>query len=99
MAQLNKEAIQHLTKLCRIACTDEEQDNLLRDLQKILAYIEQLNSVNTDNVQPCNSVLENMSNVTRDDIVGDILPRPLFLENVPSHTGGLVKVPLVIKNG
>jgi aspartyl-tRNA(Asn)/glutamyl-tRNA(Gln) amidotransferase subunit C len=97
MAKLDKETIKKLTRLCRIDCTEEEQDSLLKDLEQILAYIEQLQEVNTDNVPPCNHVLENMANVTREDVVGDVLDREAFLANASSHIGGLIRVPPVFK--
>src|ERR1700733_6016424 len=95
MAQLNKEIINYLTRLCRIKCTEEEQDALLIDLGKILAYAEQLQEVDTENVVPCNHVLEDMFNVSREDIIGETMAREIFLENAPSQVGGLIRVPPV----
>lgn len=97
MAELNKETIQHLTRLCRIACTEEEQEALLHDLKKILDYIEQLQQIDTENVAPCNHVLEDMANVLRDDEIGHVLNRGVFLSNAPSHIGGMIRVPPVFK--
>lgn len=86
-----------LTKLCRISCTDEEKVKFLKSLGNILKYIEALKEVNTDNVPPCNTVLETLSNVMRDDTPGAILSRDEFLANAPAHTGGMVRVPPVMK--
>lgn len=97
MAKLNKETIKLLTRLCRIDCTDEEEEAMLGDLEKILKYFEQLEEIDTDGVSPCNHVLEDVSNCMRDDEVGDVMPRDVFLSNAPSHTGGMIKVPPVIK--
>lgn len=97
MADLNKETIKHLTRLCRIDCTDQEQDEILKDLKQILDYIELLQEINTDNVLPCYQVLENLVNVTREDEVGKTLNRDTFLANAPSHIGGMIRVPPVIK--
>lgn len=97
MAKLDKETIKTLTRLCRIDCTEEEQNDLLKDLAKILEYIEQLQEIDTENVPPCSQVLENMCNVTREDVVGELLDRELFLANAPSHIGGMIRVPPVIK--
>lgn len=97
MANLNKETIQQLTRLCRIDCTEEEQESLLKDLKQILDYIEQLQEIDTENVSPCNHVLENMVNVMREDVVGKVLDREAFLANAPSHIGGMIRVPPVIK--
>lgn len=97
MADLDKETIKKLTQLCRIDCTEEEQEALLKDLKQILGYIEQLQQIDTDNVPPCNHVLEGMANVMREDEVGEVLDRETFLANAPSHIGGMIRVPPVIK--
>lgn len=97
MADLNPEFIKHLTSLCRIRCSDEEEAELLKDLKKILAYFEQLQEIDTEGVPPCNQVLDDISNVMRDDEVSEIMPREVFLSNTPSHMGGMIKIPPVIK--
>ncbi len=96
MADLDKETIRKLTELSRIECTEEEQDMLLKDLQSILGYFDQLQEIDTSDVPACNNVLAEMSNVFREDVVGAVLPRDVFLSNAPAHTGGLVRVPPVI---
>ena len=97
MADIKKETIKNLTLLSRIACTEEEQEALLQDLGKILKYFEQLEEIDTSKVPPCNHVLEGMSNVMREDVVGKTLSREEFLKNAPSHVGGLIRVPPVKK--
>ncbi len=97
MANLDKKTIKTLTQLSRIDCSENEQDKLLEDLKKILHYVEQLDEIDTTHVPPCNHVLEDMANVMRDDIVGDVMPREVFLANAPSHIGGMIRVPPVIK--
>lgn len=98
MADLDRETIKYLSKLSRIDCTEEEQEGLLNDLRKILKYIEQLQEVDTEHVPPCNHVLDDIVNVSREDVVGEILPRDVFIANAPSHIGGMIKVPPVIKS-
>jgi aspartyl-tRNA(Asn)/glutamyl-tRNA(Gln) amidotransferase subunit C len=97
MAQIDDESIHNLFLLSRIECTKESEAALLKDLKQIIAYFEQLNEINTDNVMPCNQVLAEVNNVTREDVIGNIMPRDTFLSNVPSQIGGMVKVPTVIK--
>ena len=97
MANLDKETIKNLTKLCRIDCSEEEQLSLLEDLKKILDYINQLEEVDTANIEPCYHVLDNVVNVTREDIACGTMPREVFLALAPSHAGGLIKVPPVMK--
>jgi len=97
MADLNEKELSKLTKLCRIKCTEEEEKKLLNSLKKIVGYIEQLKEIDTEGVAPCNHVLETMTNVMREDEVGEIISRDVFLENAPAHVGGMIRVPPVIK--
>jgi len=97
METLDKEAIQKLIKLSRIDCTEQEQENLMSSLDKILGYFEQLQEIDTENVSPCNSVLEGVTNVYREDEVGETMPREVFLANAPSQVGGMIRVPPVLK--
>lgn len=97
MSDLNKETIKQLTRLCRIDCSEEEQETFLEDLKKILNYIEQLQQIDTTHVAPCNQVLEDVVNVMREDVIGEVLDREVFLANAPSHVGGMIRVPPVIK--
>lgn len=97
MAKLTRESIKNLAKLSRIHCTAEEEESLLKDLDKILQYVEQLNEVNTKDVTPCYQVLEGMGNVFREDEVKDLLSRELFLANAPDQIGGMIRVPPVLQ--
>jgi aspartyl-tRNA(Asn)/glutamyl-tRNA(Gln) amidotransferase subunit C len=97
MSHLDKKTIQHLTKLCRIDCSEEEQEALLRDLENILNFVDQLQEINTEEIPPSDHVLEEIFNVMREDNVGQPMPREIFLSIAPSHVGGMIRVPPVFK--
>jgi aspartyl-tRNA(Asn)/glutamyl-tRNA(Gln) amidotransferase subunit C len=97
MADVDKKTIKSLTQLSRIECSEEEQEALLKDLKKILHYVELMNEVDTTHVPPCNHVMKDIANVMREDIVQEVLPRETFLANAPSQVGGMIRVPPVIK--
>lgn len=97
MAHLDKKMIEYLSDLSRIDLSEEEQDSLLQDLESILNYIDLLNEVDTEGVEPCNHVLADMCNVMREDVTGEVLPRETFLNNSPAQIGGMIRVPPVIK--
>jgi aspartyl-tRNA(Asn)/glutamyl-tRNA(Gln) amidotransferase subunit C len=97
MAEFDEKELIKLTQLCRIECTEEEKKALHQQLAKILNYIEQLREVDTEGVDPCYRVLETLTNVMREDEIGETLSRDLFLANAPAHVGGMVRVPPVIK--
>lgn len=94
---VDKKMVQDLAALCRIQCDDEEQEAILKDFNKILDYMKQLKEVDTEDVAPCDHVIEGMVNVTREDKAGTPMPRRTFLDLAPEEIGGMVRVPPVIK--
>ncbi len=49
---INKKTLEYLAELSRIELEEESEEKLLKDLQKILAYFEELKEVNTENIEP-----------------------------------------------
>jgi len=97
MAHFDETELSKLAKLCRIECSEEEKKNFYSSLLRILDYVDQLKEVDTERVAPCDRILETLSNVMREDVVGETLSRETFLSNAPAHVGGMVRVPPVIK--
>jgi aspartyl-tRNA(Asn)/glutamyl-tRNA(Gln) amidotransferase subunit C len=87
--------VEHVAALARLSFTDEEKRELTSHLNQILAYMEQLNRLDTSNIEPLSHVIELM-NVFRDDVVTPGLPREEALKNAPSTDGEFFKVPRVI---
>ena len=98
MPNFDHQTLEHLKKLCRIECSEEEDRDILESLARVLDYVAQLNGINTDNTVACRYVLRGMQrNQMRDDEVKDLLPREQFLANAPDQIGGMVRVPPVLK--
>lgn len=97
MANLNKETIDRLARLCRIDCTEDERKALLIDLQKILVHFEVLDAIDTTDISPCDMVLQEMVNVTREDTIEKSMSRETFLSIAPSHKDGRICVPSIIR--
>lgn len=99
MSRFDARFLEHLKKLCRIDCTAEEEAILLEDLNRALAYIDQLSELKTEGVNPCNYVLRAMlRNRMREDRVADLLSREAFLSNAPDQVGGMIRIPPVLKS-
>ena len=97
VTKLDKKTLTNLTKLCRINCSEEELEALLTNLQSVLGYIDQMKEVDTENVPVCNHVSDHIQATTREDEPDKTLDRKTFLDNSPSHVGGMIRVPTVIK--
>ncbi len=98
MSQFDRQALDHLKKLCRIDCTEEEEADILHSLKRVLEYVGQLNEVETEGVKPCSFVLSSMAkNELREDVVKDTMPREQFLDLAPDQIAGMIRVPPIIK--
>lgn len=87
--------VEYIAQLARLSFTDEEKLRLTEELNTILGYMEQLNSVATDDVEPLSHVID-VTSVLRDDRHVPGLSREDALRNAPSHTDEFFKVPKVI---
>jgi aspartyl-tRNA(Asn)/glutamyl-tRNA(Gln) amidotransferase subunit C len=97
MVNVSEEELVHLTKLCRIACSLEKRQALLKDFQNIVQYVDQLSKIDTSGIEPCVCVSRGHSETPlREDFVAEHLDRDLFLQDAPSTIAGLVRVPTVI---
>lgn len=97
MSNLTKENIKTLSKLCRIEIAEEEVEGLLRDLKRVLDYVDQLQEVDVSDLSPYSHMEEQGIGSLRNDEVGEPLPRETFLANAPDQVGGMIRVPTVIK--
>ena len=99
MSKFEKENLKNLEKLCRIRCSEEEEEKLLVGLKQIIEYIDLLNEVDTKNTPTCQHVLQNAKHTPlREDTVANTLSTEEFLSAAPDQIGGMVKVPPVLKS-
>ena len=93
---VSPEQVRHIAKLARIAMSDEEIERLVPELNNILAWVEQLEEVNTDGVDPLTAVVPNALRL-REDKVSDGDCRDEILANAPVAEHGFFAVPKVIE--
>lgn len=96
MTQISRDDVAKLAALSSLQLDESEVEGLQADLQAILGYVEQLDELNTDGVEPSYQVT-GLSNVLRDDIPesGDV-SREELLALAPETKDNHVKVPKVI---
>ena len=88
--------VRKVAGLARIAISDAEADALVPELNNILGWIEQLQEVDTSEVQPMTAVIPNTLRLRSDDVTdGDI--RDAVLANAPQAEHGFFAVPKVIE--
>lgn len=87
--------VKHVAKLANLPLSENEEKKFDKQLSEILTYVEQLNSVNTKDVE-ITSQITGLENVTRDDKSTPSLSQYEALSNTKSKHNGLFKVPKVI---
>ena len=88
--------VRHIAKLARIAVSDSEVESLAPELNNILGWIEQLQEVDVEGVEPMTAVIPNKLRL-RDDVVTDGGKRDDVLANAPAAEHGFFAVPKVIE--
>jgi len=88
--------IEQVASLSRIRLTDEEKDIFREQLTDILGYIEKMNELDTDDVQPM-AYATSLKNVFREDKQKSSFARQEILELSPSSANGFFKVPKVLE--
>lgn len=96
---ITKKTLEYLAELARIQISGKEE-KLLKDLQKILAYFDELKEVDTENVEPMAGGTIEM-NVFREDEQATSDKRQGKMENLieafPEKENGFLKVPAVFE--
>jgi aspartyl-tRNA(Asn)/glutamyl-tRNA(Gln) amidotransferase subunit C len=83
---LDADTIRRIASLSRIRVSDEEVERLRGELNGILAWIEQLNEVDTEGVAPLAGA-SRMALRMREDVVTDGGIREQILANAPERIG------------
>lgn len=96
MAKLSREDVLKLARLAKLELSDDEVTKFAEEMSEILGYVEQLQSVNIDDLKPSYQVT-GLKSVTRKDIVYNYGPsREELLKNLPAEEAGLIKVKRVL---
>ena len=93
---IDKDTVKHISKLARISLDEKKVDSLSKDLTSIMKFIEKLNKLNTDKIEPLTSII-NASLTSRKDEVKDGKIRDQILKNSPEKNYEFFVVPKVIE--
>lgn len=93
---MDKKDVEQIAQLARLAINDDDIPEYATNLTNILALVEQMNSVNTDNVEPMAHPTDAVQRL-REDVVTETDQRARFQEIAPEVADGLYLVPQVIE--
>ena len=94
---IDKDMVKRLGILSSLRIPEENADEMVAELTKILGWVDQLKDVDTDGVAPMNSVVEDMKLPERQDVVTQGGIQQELLANAPDQTDGYFLVPKVVE--
>lgn len=86
--KLTKDQVKHVAKLANLPLTEEEEEKYAEQLSKVLEYVDQLNKVDTSDVEPTFNV-SGLNNVFREDETSACLSQEEALSNAPRKKDGM----------
>jgi aspartyl-tRNA(Asn)/glutamyl-tRNA(Gln) amidotransferase subunit C len=94
--KVNNAMVDKLSHLARLKFEDAEKAEIKNDLRKMIGFVEKINELKLDGVEPLLHISDEV-NVLRDDEVKVSISREEALKNAPLHDEQFFKVPKVIK--
>ncbi|MDC6461481.1 Asp-tRNA(Asn)/Glu-tRNA(Gln) amidotransferase subunit GatC [Candidatus Pelagibacter ubique] len=94
--KIDLKTIKHISKLSRISVDDAKANKLAGDLNSIFDFIEKLNELNTDNIEPLTSVAETTLKLRADEVKSENI-RDQILKNSPEENEDFFVVPRVVE--
>ncbi len=88
--------INYIAHLARISLTSEEQRSMTAQLARVLHYVEKLNELDIDAVEPTAHAFP-LVNVFREDKIQPSLPHEEAMKNAPATANGLFLVPKIVE--
>ena len=93
---IDLKTIKHISKLSRISVDVKKAEKLAGDLNTIFNFIEKLNELNTDNVEPLTSVAETTLKFRSDEVKNQNI-REQIIKNSPEENEDFFVVPKVVE--
>jgi len=94
--RINDEMIEYVGILAKLELSDEEKEQAKKDMGRMLDYIDKLNELDTEGVEPMSHIFP-VNNVFREDIVVNGNDRDHILENAPADKECMFKVPKTVE--
>lgn len=94
--KIDQESLKKIAHLARLEIRPGEEETLLKSMDSVLTWMDQLNEIDTSGVEPLTHVLDEENN-WREDKGANTLSREEALSNAPSKNSTYIMVPKVIE--
>lgn len=93
--KIDEAQVRKVAKLSRLELSESEVGEFTGQLSAILDYVEKMNELDTENVEPLAHCLP-ISNILREDVAKESLGSDKALANAPQRDGNFFKVPKIL---
>jgi aspartyl-tRNA(Asn)/glutamyl-tRNA(Gln) amidotransferase subunit C len=94
--KIDRALLDKIAHLARLEFDEKDAEKMMADMTSIVNWVEKLNEVNTDGVEPLTTMSYEVNSL-REDEVKDHLPHDLALKNAPKKDAEYFRVPKVIE--
>ena len=94
--EITKEMVDYVSTLSRLKLDEAEKEKMQGELQQIIAYMDVLNTLDTEGVEPMSHVFP-VKNVLRPDVVEPSADRAELLKNAPVPDEAAFLVPKTVE--
>jgi aspartyl-tRNA(Asn)/glutamyl-tRNA(Gln) amidotransferase subunit C len=94
--KIDRERILRVAELARLELTEEEKTEFANQLSDIISYVEKINELDTESVEPTDHIVE-LTNVLREDEVRESIDRSELVKIAPRFEEGHFVVPRIIE--
>ena len=94
--KIDTKVVDELAHLARLSYENEAKQEIVTELNKIIAFVEKLEEINTDGIEPLIYMVDE-TNVTREDVMKQDVSQDEGLKNAPKKDSDYLRVPKVIE--
>lgn len=94
--KIDKETLDKIAHLSRLEINDNEVDKILQDMNRFVAFVEKLNEVDTEGVEPLTTMSHEVNSL-REDEVKPHMDHAYALTNAPQKDADYFRVPKVLE--
>jgi len=94
--KIDTKVVDELAHLARLSYENEAKQEIVTELNKIIAFVEKLEEINTDGIEPLIYMVDE-TNITREDFMKQDVSQDEGLKNAPKKDSDYFRVPKVIE--
>lgn len=94
--KINIDTVDKIAHLARLEFENEGKEQIMKDMNNMLAFIDKLNELDTTNVEPLIYMSDEV-NVLREDVITQEITQQEGLKNAPKRDSDYFKVPKMIE--